>query len=229
MVESDQWNTLRELIDEIDIQDSPDSLSWSLNSSKKFTTKSLYEAITFRGVKDTPMQKIWKCPAPMKMKHFVWLARKDRIQSAEQLRKKGWGGSEFCQLCVALETTDHMPFACPMAVFTWCICRDALGWGVIPKSFDEFFMLCSSAPSSCSGVLSALLVAVCWSLWITRNNMIFRSKLLHSLLTLPFQISSFLLQWEALYHAKEVEELKKLVEKLKSTTLTIRDQRAGVG
>jgi hypothetical protein len=28
----------------------------------------------------------------MKIKHFLWLAHRDRIQSAEQLQKKGWGG-----------------------------------------------------------------------------------------------------------------------------------------
>lgn len=111
-----------------------------------------------------------------------------------------------------------------MASLIWCICRDALGWGVLPRSFDEFFRLCSNHIHLSSEALSALLVAICWSLWITRNNMIFRSKLLYSPLTLPFQIISFLLQWEALCRVKEKDEMKLIAEKLKMATTVVRDQ-----
>lgn len=47
----------------------------------------------------------------MKIKHFIWLGKRDKIQSAEQLKKKVWEGSEFCQLCgSSLETSNQILF-----------------------------------------------------------------------------------------------------------------------
>lgn len=61
-IEVQQWQDLWEIIDEIELQNSPDILTWSLAANKQFTTKSLYEAISFRGIKDINMQRVWKCP-----------------------------------------------------------------------------------------------------------------------------------------------------------------------
>jgi hypothetical protein len=68
------------------------------------------------------MQIIWKCPCPMKMKHFIWLAMIVRIQSAEQLKTKGWEGSYICQLYNEIETTRHILFGCAAYGFLSVVC-----------------------------------------------------------------------------------------------------------
>ncbi len=172
---------------------------------------------------------VWKCPAPMKMKHFVWLAMKGRIQSAEQLKKKNCAGSEFCQLCGALETTSHILFTCPMASFVWCVCRYSFGWVFVPRDFDDFFLISKQNNKSNSIVFPALLMVVSWLLWTTRNNMIIRDKMVYSPLILPFQIISFLLQWKALCRSEVTLLMETMAEKLKVTTTTLGAQRTGVG
>lgn len=109
-------DALKEVIGNIETSDSRDCLGWGLSANKTYTTKSLNRALTFRGIREVNTE-IWRCPCPMKIKHFLWLALKDRIQAAEQLKKRGWDGSEFCQLCDVLETTNHILFNCDMARF----------------------------------------------------------------------------------------------------------------
>lgn len=174
--------------------------------------------------------KMWGCPCPMKHKHFLSLALRDRIQSAEQLKKKNWEGSEFCQLCGELETTNHILFNCPMAIFVWCVCRDTLRWNFIPRNFDEFFLMCDGAPDLCSvRITLSLLAAVCWNLWITRNNTIFRDKSVYSPLAILFQITSNLVQWKKLCRPGEATKLETLAEEMKRMVATLRPSRTGVG
>ena len=52
-----------------------------------------------------------------------------------------------------------------------------------------------------------------WMLWTTRNNMIFREKLVYSLLMLSFQIISLLQQWKVL-SVKDDVKIDKLTENL---------------
>lgn len=158
--EIEEWNTLREVVDNLELSPNPDIMRRGLTTTESFTTQYLYKAITFRGVRDLKMQEVWQSPSLMKMKHFLWQAMRDRIQSAEQFKKKG-EGSEKCLLCGTLESTNHILFMCPMASFIWCICRDAFGWSVIPRDFSEFFLLINSLKHSQSRVFIALLVAVC--------------------------------------------------------------------
>ena len=190
----------------------------------------MYRAMCFRGIVDKEMEKIWKAPCPMKIKHFLWLAHRDRIQSAEQLQKKGWGGDVNCSLCGDFESTNHILFVCPMARFVWCWCRDVLNWPYPPKNLDEFFLLCNHSSAFINDRLHImLLAAICWCLWLTRNNMVFRKTLLYSPLTLPFQIISLLLQWRKLCRAEEEGKLEQFAEKMKELTSNLKPRRTGVG
>uniref|UniRef100_J3MK10 Reverse transcriptase zinc-binding domain-containing protein n=1 Tax=Oryza brachyantha TaxID=4533 RepID=J3MK10_ORYBR len=115
-----------------------DKLVWALDSNCKFSSHSMYNMLTFRDICDAQIQNLWSSPIPLKLKHFIWLAWHDKIQSAWQLKKINWNGSELCQLCNAVEDSKHIFFSCPLALFTWCLCRDALGLRKIPCLFDEF-------------------------------------------------------------------------------------------
>jgi hypothetical protein len=45
----------------------------------------------------------------------------------------------ICIICGALETRDHILFSCVPAKFMWFSLQEALGWGRIPESFEDFF------------------------------------------------------------------------------------------
>lgn len=165
----------------------------------------------------------------MKVKHFLWLAIRDRVQSCEQLKKEGWDGSEFCLLCSTIESTNHILFNCPMATFAWCICRDVLNWDTVPCNIEEFLLLIKHNSNNDRRALTTLLAAICWVLWTTRNNMIFISQLVYSPLMLPFRIASYLLQWKALGRAEEANRMMELGEKMKVAAANTRSNRLGIG
>lgn len=82
-----EWEELKKVIDNLETSPVPDTLLWGLATNKKYTTKSMYRTLTFRGIREVNTE-MWKSPCTMKIKHFLWLAIRDRIQSAEQLKKK---------------------------------------------------------------------------------------------------------------------------------------------
>ena len=96
------------------LSDGSDSVRWALEKSGKYTTSSLYEAIRFGGVSDFRAMLIWKCPIPLKVKIFLWMAVHDRIQCGVQLKKKMWSGPEKCFVCDKHESADHILFQCPL-------------------------------------------------------------------------------------------------------------------
>lgn len=85
------------------LTDEEDMMLWPFEKNKCFSTKSCYKMLNFHGVKDMRGLDIWQEPMPQKVKHFVWLAWKDKIQSTSYLVKKNWEGSERCILCSEIE------------------------------------------------------------------------------------------------------------------------------
>jgi hypothetical protein len=86
------------------------------------------------------MMNVWQCNIPLKVKIFIWMAVHDRIQSGVQLKKKQWFGPEECATCDKLETSDHILFQCPIAVFLWSFLRDTLGWTSSPTNCADFLL-----------------------------------------------------------------------------------------
>jgi S-adenosylmethionine:diacylglycerol 3-amino-3-carboxypropyl transferase len=77
-----------------------DEMKWILESSGRYTTRSLHRQLTFGGVKDTFVMKIWKCQIPLKVKFFLWMAFHDRVQSAVQLKKNATSQAQRRVSCV---------------------------------------------------------------------------------------------------------------------------------
>lgn len=91
----EEWNNLNTLLDGVVLNNDNDFVKWAFESSGKYTTKSLYRNVSFRGVIAVMRQKLWKNRLPMKIKVFLWLATQDRIQTGVQLKKKQWNGREM--------------------------------------------------------------------------------------------------------------------------------------
>lgn len=86
--------------------------------SGQFCIKSLYRHISFGGVTNRKMQKLWSRKIPLKVKIFHWQTYQDRIQTAEQLKRRSWRGKINCILCGVKENAKHVLFACALARFT---------------------------------------------------------------------------------------------------------------
>jgi len=78
----EEWNRLQAMLEGITLTDGRDQVSWALEKSKQYTTRSLYKALTTWCVRDIRMMTVWSCDIPLKVKIFIWMASHDRIQSA---------------------------------------------------------------------------------------------------------------------------------------------------
>lgn len=154
-----EWRELSELTQEIACTDEADVLKCVHGKNGVYTSKLLYQLLTFRGVLDLKMNILWRLPIPLKQKYFLWLAMKDRIQTTEQLRQKNWEGSEACELCGVTENAQHVIFTCPMASFIWCFARDAFSWNFVPSSFDHFLASMLKPDNNSHNTLSWMFLA----------------------------------------------------------------------
>lgn len=129
---------LRGLLNEYNLDGRANRVVWPNTSNKIFNVRSMYRLITFGGVKDSEMMSIWKSKIPQKIKHFLYMAGIGRLPCSTQLVKRKWrGGDELCKLCGKKETSNHILFMCPLASFTWCVIRDALGLDKRPSNISE--------------------------------------------------------------------------------------------
>ena len=124
----DQWKALMSEFEKVNITEEEDIMIWKLEKKGKFSSKSLYRYMIDGGLIDTKMKGVWKARIPQKIKIFLWMAWKDKLQTAEQLVKRNWKGPISCKLCGEKESVNHLLFQCPIASVVWCWVRDSLGW-----------------------------------------------------------------------------------------------------
>jgi hypothetical protein len=132
-----EWEELERELEQVSLSDREDSISWVLSPNGQFSTSSLYKHCSFSGVVDVRMEELWSSKLPLKIKNFLWLVFRERIQTVDNLKKKRWKGEEKCMFCLECESVDHLLFGCYLAVYV-------LGWDAIPRSVKDFvenFML----------------------------------------------------------------------------------------
>ena len=123
----------------------------------------------------------WRKEVPSKVLCFTWRAMLGRIPSSAALLHRGISvSSPNCSFCgAAQECADHILVSCPLAVtvwswvWKWCnmdhssftctreILEFATKWGRCPKKRSMLEVICHGA---------------IWSLWISRNDRIFKMR-----------------------------------------------------
>jgi S-adenosylmethionine:diacylglycerol 3-amino-3-carboxypropyl transferase len=78
----------------VTLSDREDSIRWVLSPSSQFSTSSLYRQCSFSGVVDVRMEELWCSKLPSKIRNFLWLVFKERIQTVNNLKKKETEGRE---------------------------------------------------------------------------------------------------------------------------------------
>jgi hypothetical protein len=92
-----EWEELERDLEHVTLFDREDSIRWALSANGHFSTSSLYRHCSFSGVIDVRMEELWKSKLPLKIKNFLWLVYRGRIQTVDNLKRKRWKGDEKCQ------------------------------------------------------------------------------------------------------------------------------------
>jgi zinc-binding in reverse transcriptase len=75
--------------------------------------------LDFGGVINTDFDVIWKSKTPLKIKKFMWLLRRKRLHTKDQLLKKGWIGDSKCVFCDHDENANQLFVQCSTIKILW--------------------------------------------------------------------------------------------------------------
>jgi hypothetical protein len=148
------------------------------------------------------MMSLWRAILPLKIKFFLWQISNDKIQSAEQLKKKNWSGPLECKLCGEIESTKHIFINCALAKFSWNLFNDALEWGSIPDNMDDIHCKLVAGLNRENRLFVFLFGCLTWSLWLIRNDLICNNSVVSSPDVCIFRSISFMQKWSILHKEK---------------------------
>jgi hypothetical protein len=158
---------------------------------------------------------MWETKLPLKIRIFLWQVINDKIQSAEQLKKREWSGPMECKLCNQTESVAHIFFHCAIAHFSWCVCRDVLEWPFTPSSPEDIQGFCRELSNRQTKNILFLFGCVAWALWLIRNEFVFQGTLVSSPSVGLYRSMSFLQKWKILNKETEQQWIDLVTQRLK--------------
>jgi hypothetical protein len=213
-----KWMKLVVGLLEVQLNSRRDTFVW--NRSKTFSVRAMYnDLITRAGVPYDVSS--WKAKVPLKIKIFLWYLRQGVILTKDNLAKRKWKGGTECCFCSAHETIQHLFFDCPVA---WLI------WSIVSITFDF------RKPRSISDIFGAWLkgfrykqricvllgvAAVCWAIWLSRNDVVFQRSKPNSCLQVIFRSAFWIRSWSILTKEEERRSLLLGSRRLEMTALEI--------
>ncbi|WVZ71541.1 hypothetical protein U9M48_020116 [Paspalum notatum var. saurae] len=169
------WNHLLPRIANFELSQEPDDFHWNLTQNGVFSVKSLYQALIRVEVPNLN-KKIWKNRAPLKVKIFLWYLRKGVLLTKDNLAKRKWQANKSCVFCHNVETIDHLFFECRFARIVWSVFHYASNPAKPINAFHLFGSWIQDLPSNWEHIALLGATALCWSLWLGKNDLVFEKK-----------------------------------------------------
>lgn len=185
----------------VNLSDGKDTFVWNLHNSGIFSVPSMYMALLQDGVVSSK-SPLWKLKVPLKIKIFLWYLQKGVTLTKDNLAKRRWQGSTRCCFCSSLETIQHLFFDCHFSRFIWNTVHITFGIQP-PASISHMFgsWLFGLRPKLKKQILSGA-AALCWAMWLNRNDMVFDNAKSNSFLQVIFRATHWI-RWWSLLHKEE--------------------------
>jgi len=158
-----------------------DNLLWKGNAT--YSVKELQKHVNVEIEVDSLVSTVWKKLAPPKVEFFMWLALLGRLNTKQRLYAKGLLQEDqiTCQLCsLQPESLDHILLLCPYSQNVWTVLAAELGHALtIAVSFREHYEKWMDKPwrrELSKKIWRATFFAIAWNIWMTRNEVVFQSK-----------------------------------------------------
>ena len=168
----------------------PDSICWGLSGNGEFSTKTATWAAHGIDLKNSPSWEfkwIWNLDIMPKLKVFLWQLCHSSLPTREILLRRGLQIDPICPLCNQHnEDLAHLFFRCPTVHNVWCLAT-AHNW--IPSTTsiapsDTVSTWLTKLRQSSTLTRFDRIVALLWSIWKTRNSVVFRNEVPHAVVTL---------------------------------------------
>ena len=168
-----QMELLHQLLQEQYFSDSTDLWHY-IWGSPLFSSKKAYLHLTGHAQVHAVFSWLWKSSCQNKHKVFFWLLLKDRLSTRNILRRKTMVLDSYaCELCNTgqEETLEHLFFQCPFAVSCWNLLHLQ-----VPLQATVLEIMDSLAAQLRMPIFMNILILLCWTIWCTRNGVIFENQ-----------------------------------------------------
>lgn len=168
------------------LSEEQDTLIWNGTTSGKFSCQSAYQILHEQNYPSQPLNKdwnyLWKSKLSNKMKHFLWLASRDRLLTIVHRHKRYMTNDPSCVQCNGSEETV-------LHLLRHCVTAKRIWEELIPqpdlRRFKEFsdrdwfrLNLQGNFATNLNMVICwpAVFTTTFWALWKSRNAKIFKGK-----------------------------------------------------
>ena len=126
---------------------------------------------TYREIKSDVESLVWKRRLSLKIKVFAWLLLRRQLMTRSRLQRMVLDTPMECPLCVkTVEDCQHLFFVCPLAQIVW----QETGVGRLVATSEEAFWWSLGGGTFRREVEWQTIFATLWSLWIHKNEVIFK-------------------------------------------------------
>ena len=162
-------------LDHINLTEEENEFKWELDPTGVFTVKTHYRGLINQNVPNRN-KKLWKLKAPLKIKIFLWYLKRGVILTKDNLAKRNWQGSQHCCFCHENKTVQHLFFDYRLTRMVWATVHAA--WGLCkPTNIANLFSgWLNGIPKPYKPLILVGVAALCWSVWLCRNAVIFYNK-----------------------------------------------------
>ena len=172
------WNILQEIA----LQPTPDTITWRWTASGVYSAASAYRCQFVGSCAPFSSDKLWKAKAEPKCRYFAWLVLHGKILTAENLAIRGWPNDPICKLCrICPETVQHLLLDCSFASQVRERVFAEIGvWGTLPpplnRSINDWWDATIAAiPRAGRRGASGAIIYSLWGTWKERNRRVFRN------------------------------------------------------
>jgi hypothetical protein len=169
----EQFLQLQEMVLNFTQTETEDTWSyiWRCND---FSSKKAYMQLAGSRQVHSIFRWLWKSSCQHNHKVFFWLLIQDRLSTRNILKRKHMFLQSYnCVLCNALleETVEHLFLHCDFAKECWSIIGLAIPFGYEPFQIFDYFRRQLNVQ-----FFMEIIILLCWSIWMSRNNLIFRNE-----------------------------------------------------
>jgi hypothetical protein len=202
----------------VSLNNDRDKFIWQIGKNRVFSTQSLYREI-MKSEKTAGKELFWKARLPLKIKIFLWYLKRGVILTKDNLLKRRWKGDSKCNPCGLDENIQHLFFVCRVARFVWNILFITFNIQP-PKSTSHMFgsWIRRFAPRLRKQMIVGI-AAICWVLWLNRNDAVFQNIIANSYLQVIFRGTYWIRQWSLLSKEEERRMMKDGCRQLEGVAL----------
>ena len=136
-----------------------------------FSTSRAYKHLTRHMPVHSFFRKLWKSSCQNKHKFFFWLLLRDRLSTRELLRRRNMILPSYDCVCCNLgidESLTHLFFSCPFAQACW------IRLNIVLVELDPVLAMEEIRDQINLPFFMDIMIVFYWSLWMQRNDLIFR-------------------------------------------------------